>query len=385
MFVDVTPVRRPISGAVVIGGLVVISVLAWWLRGAIEPAAPAPSPAPREAPVASPARTRQPLPLPAVARTTPPPRPELRGHDMADPCLPAGEPTIPAGYTTITANDITVAWSPDKPATPGPSDIALRATSVAYLVSGILEEAAALTGTIRRDSLTVVVYPAGDFTAQTGAPSWAGGAYDGAVRVPAAPRNELGVSIATLRHEVLHAQLHAAVGCVPAWFNEGTAMYFAGAVPALEWLKLLRTHDNLDLASVQSSVFVEMPADRAGRAYAISLAMVLFAIESSQGEGVQPAIRAAQAAKRDSPRAGLELWDRMFPGADDRAVLDMLAHRLFGVALGSGLDDKFRAAVCCYGLRSPSETACGTAPVRPGTRTWSDRVGDRPALCFATW
>src|SRR5258706_549503 len=83
---------------------------------------------------------------------------------------------------------------------------------------------------------------AGAFPGRTGAPPWAGGAYDGAVRVPAAPRNELGVSIATLRHEVMHAQLHAAVGCLPVWFNEGTAMYFAGAVPALEWLKLLRTH-----------------------------------------------------------------------------------------------------------------------------------------------
>lgn len=365
-----------------IGGLVAIGLATWWLRGALEPAAPSPAP-PREAPVASPARVRKPLPLPGVAPAQPPPKPELHGHDMADPCLPAGEPAIPAGYTTITASDITVAWSPEKPAAPGPSDIALRATSVAYLVSGILDEAAALTGTIRRDSLTVVVYPALDFSAQTGAASWADGLYDGAVRVPAMPRSELGVSIGTLRHEVLHAQLHAAVGCVPAWFNEGTAMYFAGAVPALEWLKLLRTHDGLDLASLQGSVFLEMPADRASRAYAISLAMVLFAIESSQGEGIQPAVRAVQAAMRGSPRAGLELWDRMFPRVDDRTVLDMLAHKLFGVGLGAALDDKLRDAVCCYGLRSPSEIACGGAPGRPGRRMWTDRVGSRTALCFA--
>jgi len=58
------------------------------------------------------------------------------------PCEPVGEPALPPEYTTITANDITVAWSPETPATTGPTDIALRATSVAYLVGGILDEAA---------------------------------------------------------------------------------------------------------------------------------------------------------------------------------------------------------------------------------------------------
>jgi hypothetical protein len=66
-------------------------------------------------------------------------------------------------------------------------------------------------------------------------------------------------------------------------------------------------------------------------------------------------------------------------------VLNMLAHKLFGIGLSSALDDKFRAAVCCYGLRSPSETGCGPAPVRPGARMWNDRIGSRTALCFASW
>jgi hypothetical protein len=376
--------RRPVSGPLVIGGLVVIAALVWWLRHAVEPGEPAGKLPPPAATTARAPRSPLPLPqpLPRVAPTTPLYRPELRGHDMTDPCTPVSEPEIPAGYTTITANDITVAWSPRTPATPDPSDIALRATSVAYLVTGILEEAAALTGTVRRDSLTVVVYPPAEFVALTGAPPWASGAYDGAIRLPAVPRSELGVSITTLRHEAMHAQLHAAVGCAPVWFHEGSAMYFAGQVPVLEWLSLLRAHDDLDLTGLQGRVLAEMSADRAARAYAVSLAMVLFAIEHAGGEGIQPAVHAALAAGRGSPLASLELWDRLFPGADNRAVQDLLARKLLGVGTGSALDDKLRGGVCCYGLRSPGETACRNVAARPGSRTWFDRIGPRAAQCF---
>jgi hypothetical protein len=379
-----TSARRPVAGALVIGGLVMIAVLAWWLRHAVEPDEPTAEPlASHPPPAASTARAPRSLPpLPTVPQLTPAPRPELRGHDMADPCTPVGELVIPMGYTTVTANDITVAWSPGVPATPGPSDIALRATSVAHLVTGIIEEATALTGAVRREPLTVVVYPATEFMAMTGTSAWASGAYDGAIRLPAVPRSELGISVTTLRHEVMHALLHAGVGCVPAWFNEGSAMYFAGEVPVLEWLSLLRAHSSLDLIGLQAPVFPEMSSDRAGQAYATSLAMVLFAIEHGGGEGLQPAVRAAIAAVQSSPRASLELWDRLVPGADDHAVKDLLARKLLGVDTGLALDDKLRGGVCCYGLRSPSDLACRSVAARPGSRTWSDRSGPRAAQCF---
>lgn len=384
-----TSARRPISGPVVIGGLLVIGALAWWLRSAVEPddaaqgRSPSRPPSPASSAVAPAAVPPQPeLRLPSAAPAAPLPRPELHGHDMADPCTAVVEPATPSGYATITAGDITVAWPAAAPAAPGPSDIALRATSVAYLVAGVLEEAAAVTGTVRRESLTVVVYPAADFVALTGAPTWASGAYDGAVRLPAVPRSELGISVTALRHEVMHAQLHTGAGCIPAWFNEGSAMYFAGEVPVLEWLGWLRARDGVGLAGLHGPGFTEMTADRAGRAYAISLAMVLFAIEQAHGEGIQPAVRAALAAGRGSPRASLELWDRLFPGADERAVQDLLAGKLLGVGTGGALDDKLRGGVCCYGLRSPGETACRSVPARAGSRIWSDRSGPRVAQCF---
>jgi hypothetical protein len=125
--------------------------------------------------------------------------------------------------------------------------------------------------------------------------------------------------------DILHAQLHAGVGCVPPWFNEGSAMYFDARVPLLEWLRLFRARDATDLAELQDRGFAELSAERAHRMYALALAMVLFAIEQSNGEGLRPIIRAALAAGRSSPRTSRELWDRLFPGADNRVVQTSLA------------------------------------------------------------
>jgi hypothetical protein len=72
----------------------------------------------------------------------------------------------------------------------------------------------------------------------------------------------------------------------------------------------------------------------------------------------------------------------LFPGADNRAVQDLLARKLFGVGTGSALDDKLRGAVCCNGLRSPGDVVCRSAAARPGSRTWTDRTGPRAAQCF---
>jgi len=371
----------------VIVGLLAIAALTWWLRTAIESdeadaprtvgASPAAPPAPAE-PTRAP---RAALPLPAMAPGAPPPRPELHGHDMADPCKPVGEPSIPADYTTLTASDITVAWSPK---TPAGASAGLHATSVAYLTAGVLEEAAALTGTQRLGSLTVVVYPRDEFKALTGVPLWADGVYDGAVRLPMAPYSELGISIGALRHEAMHAQLHAGVGCIPAWFNEGSAMHFAGGdVPVREWVRWLRAHDSLDLAELEGPTFSKMSDARADRLYALSLAMVMFAVDHARGDGLLPAVRTALALAQRSPGGSLELWERLVPGADQRTLQDWIARRLFGVGGGNALDAKLRGGVCCYGLRALDDTTCSAVAARPGRTEWYDTDGPRPGLCFA--
>jgi hypothetical protein len=311
---------------------------------------------------------------------------DLHGYDGLDPCTAAGEPTIPAGYDTVVADGVTVAWLPSNPGSPEPYDDSFRPTAVAYLVEGLLAEAAALTGTPRRERLTVIVYPSrNSLLAVTSTPAWTTALYDGAVRLVVEQRAELGVSIPSLRHEVMHAQLHTAVGCMPAWFNEGLAMYFTGTPSVHEWIAMLRQPDTFDLGLLDAPR-AALSRERARRAQAESLAMIVFLVERSGELGLQAAVRTQKAAARESPQAGPELWERLYPGAGHRALLDSLAHKIFGVPPGDKLDSILKAAICCYGLREVSAFHCRGAPLRPNETVWTDDDTTLPhAVCSATW
>jgi hypothetical protein len=145
-------------------------------------------------------------------------RPRPPESETVDPCTAIEDPEIPPGYEQTTADGNTIAWSRATP--PGPADRPLRPLVLARLVSALLEEAADATGTTARTSLVVIVYPSrDDFRAGAHAPAWSAGLYDGGVELPASAMADLGVDMETLRHEVMHAQLHLAVGCMPVWFN----------------------------------------------------------------------------------------------------------------------------------------------------------------------
>jgi len=371
----------------VIIGFLGVCVVLWLLRGALDPAPPPPPAALHPGVATRSGSTAVPTSPPAIPELPPPPEaPPLGGHDTVDPCTAGWEPTIPSGYDTAIADGITVAWLPGELTNPGPYDIALKPTAVAYLVNGLLEEAAQLTGTNRREHLTVIIDPSREsFLARAGAPAWSDGIYDGsAIRLAVRPSAELGVQISTLRHELMHAQLHAAVGCMPSWFNEGLAMYFAGAPPVRQWVRMLRNPDAYDLTALQVPSLAAMPDDRAERAYAESLAMIVFIIERAGEPGLPAAVRALRTLSR-GPRGGLDLWDRLYPGAGHHAVLASLAHKIFGVTLGDELDAIFKGAVCCYGLRAVNELGCRGAPLRFDKTSWLDQTGSPRAACSTTW
>jgi hypothetical protein len=303
---------------------------------------------------------------------------------LIDPCTELVEPAVPPGFEVHAAQGITIAWSPGAPAA-GPSDVPLRPLALAHLVTGLLEEAAQLTGTRRRAELTVIVYPSGDeFHASAKAPAWAGGLYDGAVRLPAEPRSELGVTMSTLRHEVMHAQLHAAVGCMPVWFNEGAAMYFAGTAPVGEWLEMLRAPAPLELGLLEAPALDERAASRVDRVYAQSLAMMILAAERFGGPGLLPAVLALSDANRASPADGLALWSRLHPKIDHAAVRDALSRRIFGIPPGE-LGATLEGAICCHGLARATELACRAATARPGRSQWLDETVSPRASCRARW
>lgn len=340
-----------------------------WLWRTARDAPVAVEPAPRDrAPVAA----RR---VPRLAVTAPPPvgfalsrresRFDASSHHTADPCTAVAEPIIPATYETITAANITVAWDPAEVV--GPYDAPLRPVSLAFAVAGLLEEAAQLTGTDRRASLAVIVDATPEaFHARMRTPAWVDGLYDGAaVHLAAKPNLDLGVRMSTLRHEVMHAQMHATVGCTPFWFNEGLASYFAGSVPTREWMTMLRTGEPFDLARLREPAVLDLEAENAARMYAVSLAMVLYIVHARGELGLREAVRVAQAA--DSIPTALELWSRTQPNIDYRAILDMLAQRILGLPLGPELDAVLGGSLCCRNLRSPAGLTC-RAPTPDLTR-----------------
>jgi hypothetical protein len=231
----------------------------------------------------------------------------------------------------------------------------------------------------------VIVYPSlAAFRARTRAPAWSHAIYDGgAVRLPVDPDADLGVRLSSLRHELMHAQLHAAVGCMPAWFNEGLAMYFAGRPPTRAWIRMLRTTDPGELAVLQSSSFAALSSETADRAYALSLAMVAYLVERAGEPGLRTTVQILRAATRQTGRLMSDLWDRLYPGVGPRAVLEALTRKVFGVAPGPELDAIFQAAVCCHGFRTLAGFSCHGAPAVAGKATWIDETSHD--LCYATW
>jgi tetratricopeptide (TPR) repeat protein len=80
------------------------------------------------------------------------------------------------------------------------------------------------------DTIVAVLYTEQQFRDLTRAPAWAGGQYDGRIRVPVAGASrqpELFEKVLT--HELTHAIVAGiAPNGVPAWLNEGLAQYFDG-------------------------------------------------------------------------------------------------------------------------------------------------------------
>lgn len=323
--------------------------------------------------------------IPRTPRIAAPPFDASTQHTV-DPCTTPRDAEIPTGFESVTAQGITVAWIPGEPTSPGPNHVPLAPTAIAHLVGGLLEEAAQLTGTARRTELTVIIYrSADDFRSSTRAPSWAGGLYDGgAVRVFVNPSEELGISLSTLRHEIMHSQVHAAIGCMPFWLNEGLAEYISGPPPLRQWLELLRSPGSFDLRALRNPAIVDRELD-ARHMYGVSLAMVMYIVEHGGQPALQQALRTVQGA--DTERA-VELWNTMYPRVDYVTVLDSLARKVFDLPLDQ-IATLVDGALCCHGLSDVSQTACRVATTRPTTRiwfeTWSDLTAAPRAICRLKW
>jgi len=131
----------------------------------------------------------------------------------------------------------------------------------------------------RRPRIQVVLYAHADFDALTGLGDWAGGVFDGVVRISVedvVAERERWQHIA--RHELVHAFIHEVGGSgVPGWLNEGLAQWLdpAGRVALVaDAHRTLGDGRLYPLADLTGSLASWSDATEIKRAYAQSLALV---------------------------------------------------------------------------------------------------------------
>ena len=142
------------------------------------------------------------------------------------------------------------------------------------------------------EPISVVLYTTEQFRDITRAPSWAGGAYDGTIRIPmrGALRNAKELD-RVLTHEFTHALVHTlAPRGVPIWLNEGLASALESA--DLEWaeVRVGGAPAPVSLGALQNS-FGGLAGNQAQLAYAVSALAVRRLIEDAGGFAIANLLR----------------------------------------------------------------------------------------------
>ncbi len=149
-----------------------------------------------------------------------------------------------------------------------------RHGGLSRLVLGFLEDAYRDIGRemdiFPEEPLTVILYTERDFHDITHIPRWAGGVYDGKIRIPVrGAENESETLRRVLYHEYAHTLvLRISKGAIPLWLNEGIAEYFSGDHG-------VRVGQVIPLASLESS-FHKLSGRQVGLAYLESYSAVSY-------------------------------------------------------------------------------------------------------------
>ncbi len=156
----------------------------------------------------------------------------------------------------------------------GPAEAQLAERAVAILESAYLRIGTALY-TYPSDIITVVLYTREQFHDITQSPEWAGGAYDGRIRVPVqGALDDQAEFQRVLAHEFTHALVHSiAPAGVPYWLDEGLAVRFEGSDPERGRVRVGAAPALIPLARLERS-FGTLSADAASLAYAESAVAV---------------------------------------------------------------------------------------------------------------
>src|SRR5262245_38220495 len=130
--------------------------------------------------------------------------------------------------------------------------LAARATSV---LSASFWRIGKALGAYPSAPINVILYSERQFHDITGAPEWSAGGFDGQIRLPVRGATQnLAEFDRVLTHELTHAMLKSiASRNLPAWLNEGLAMYFEGRDTALSERRLAAARLFVPLAVLQTS------------------------------------------------------------------------------------------------------------------------------------
>jgi tetratricopeptide (TPR) repeat protein len=223
------------------------------------------------------------------------------------------EATLHSGFRRKLANHFTVLFE-------GPAEAELADRAVAVLEAAYLRIGTALF-TYPTDVITVVLYTREQFHDITQSPEWAGGAYDGRIRVPVQGALANAAEFErVLTHEFTHALVHGiAPRGVPYWLDEGLAVRFEGGDAGGKRSRVRGAPTLLPLARLERS-FATLSAADATLAYAQSAVAVEEMFEHAGGAAVVGLLEAVGAG---AP----------FPEAFERAML--MSYADFGRTLGS--------------------------------------------------
>lgn len=170
-----------------------------------------------------------------------------------------------------------------------------------------------------RGRIRVVLYTRAEFDAVTGLGAWAGGVFDGTIRVPVSDlAGDMPRVTRVLRHELFHAFVDVVgAGKAPGWLNEGMAQLLEVRSRSLRAAEIERARERL--AGTELFLLEELGGSLAGwtdtdaieRAYAQAIALA-GAIETQYGDRVLYEMVAGCAAGRTPAetfrnRIGLDL------------------------------------------------------------------------------
>jgi hypothetical protein len=198
------------------------------------------------------------------------------------------EAAVHDSFSTKLANHFTILFE-------GPADQPM-AGKVSEMLEAIYWQVGGALGAYPPGVITVVLYSKEQFRDITQSPSWAGGLYDGRIRVPVAGRVDERDLRRVLTHEFTHAVIHSlAPRGVPQWLNEGLAVLMERSGtqgPALS------ADDKVPPLSRLEGSFEKLSPDEAKTAYAASASatqalldrggpMVIYNLLTNLGSGMR--------------------------------------------------------------------------------------------------